>query len=87
MTWRKSCFTFSYILTKIFFFFIWQNTRIPSIYNNHIEQVKEQLTRTPKPLPKMILNPNVKSVFDFKYEDFTLEGYDPYPVIKAQVSV
>ena len=57
------------------------------IYNNHIEQVKEQLTRTPKPLPKMILNPNVKSVFDFKYEDFTLKGYDPYPVIKAQVSV
>ena len=57
------------------------------IYNNHIEQVKEQLTRTPKPLPKMILNPDVKSVFDFKYEDFILEGYDPYPAIKAQVSV
>jgi len=57
------------------------------IYNNHIEQVKEQLTRTPKPLPKMILNPEVKSVFDFKYEDFKLEGYDPYPAIKAQVSV
>ena len=57
------------------------------IYNNHIEQVKEQLTRTPKPLPKMILNPEKKSIFDFEYEDFKLEGYDPYPAIKAQVSV
>ena len=57
------------------------------IYNNHIEQVKEQLSRTPKALPKMILNPEVKSVFDFKYEDFKLEGYNPYPAIKAQVSV
>jgi len=57
------------------------------IYNNHIEQVKEQLTRTPKLLPKMILNPEKKSVFDFEYEDFKLEGYDPYPAIKAQVSV
>ena len=57
------------------------------IYRNHIEQVKEQLTRTPKELPRMIINSDVKDLFDFKYEDFTLEGYDPYPPIKAQISV
>lgn len=57
------------------------------IYNNHIEQVHEQLSRTPRKLPVMKLNPEVKSLYDFKYEDFTLEGYDPYPAIKAQVSV
>lgn len=57
------------------------------IYNNHIEQIKLQLTREPRPLPRMILNPEVKNIFDFKYEDFTLEGYDPWPAIKGQVSV
>ena len=57
------------------------------IYTNHFEQVDLQLTRTPKPLPKMILAPNVKSVFDFDYSDFALEGYDPYPSIKAEVAV
>lgn len=57
------------------------------IYNNHFEQVEEQLSRTPRPLPVMKINPDVKSIFDFKYEDFTLEGYDPLPHIKAAVSV
>jgi len=57
------------------------------IYKNHIEQVKLQLTREPRPLPKMKINPNVKSIFDFKYEDFVLEGYDPHPHIKGEVSV
>lgn len=57
------------------------------IYNNHIEQVREQLSRTPRPLPMMKLNPEVKSIFDFAYEDFTLEGYDPMPHIKGAVSV
>jgi thymidylate synthase len=57
------------------------------IYSNHIEQVNLQLSRTPKPLPIMKLDPEVKSVFDFKYEDFTLENYDPYPLIKAPVAV
>ena len=57
------------------------------IYNNHIEQVKLQLTREPRPLPIMKLNPNVKDIFSFTYEDFILEGYDPHPIIKGAVSV
>ncbi len=57
------------------------------IYLNHLEQVNKQLTRTPRPLPKMTLNPNVKRVFDFKYEDFTLSDYNPYSGIKGKVSV
>ena len=56
------------------------------LYLNHFEQVEEQLSRTPRALPKMHINPDVKSIFDFKYEDFTLEGYDPYPTIKAPMS-
>ena len=57
------------------------------IYNNLIEQVKTQLSRTPRPLPTMMLNPEVTDIFDFKYEDFKLENYDPYPPIKGEVSV
>lgn len=57
------------------------------IYNNHFEQVEEQLSREPRPLPTMKINPEVKSIFGFRYEDFTLEGYDPHPHIKATVSV
>ena len=57
------------------------------LYLNHIEQAKIQLTRTPRPLPRMLLNPDVKDIFGFRYEDFTLEGYDPLPHIKAEVSV
>lgn len=56
------------------------------LYLNHFEQVEEQLSRTPRPLPKMRINPEVRSIFDFKYEDFTLEDYDPYPTIKAPMS-
>lgn len=56
------------------------------LYLNHMQQVEEQLSRTPRPLPRMRLNPDVKSVFDFRYDDFTLEGYDPYPSIKAELS-
>lgn len=57
------------------------------LYKNHVEQAHLQLTRDPKPLPKMHLNPAVKSIFDFKFEDFHLMNYDPHPSIKAEVSV
>lgn len=57
------------------------------IYNNHFEQVRLQLTREPRQLPKMIINPDVKNIFDFKYDDFRLEGYDPHPHIPGVVSV
>jgi thymidylate synthase len=57
------------------------------LYLNHIEQARLQLTRAPRPLPRMILNPEVKDLFDFRYEDFKLEGYDPWPHIKADVAV
>ena len=57
------------------------------IYLNHLEQVKTQLGREPRKLPRMKINPDVKDIFSFKYEDFTLEDYDPHPAIKGQVSV
>ena len=57
------------------------------IYSNHLEQVKLQLTREPRKLPRMMLNPEVDSIFDFKFEDFELVGYDPHPHIKGEVSV
>jgi thymidylate synthase len=57
------------------------------LYSNHMEQVELQLSRTPRALPTMKINPNVKDILDFQYEDFTLEGYDPYPGIKAPVAV
>jgi thymidylate synthase len=57
------------------------------LYLNHIEQAKLQLTREPRPLPTMKINPDVKSIFDFQFEDFELVGYDPHPHIKAEVSV
>ncbi|MFI3298981.1 MAG: thymidylate synthase [Rikenellaceae bacterium] len=57
------------------------------IYNNHFEQVDEQLSRTPRELPVMKINPDKKSIFDFDYEDFVLEGYNPYPTIKAPIAV
>lgn len=57
------------------------------IYSNHLEQVEKQLSREPRKLPKMTLNPEIKSIFDFKFEDFTLSEYDPYPGIKAPVAI
>ena len=57
------------------------------IYTNHIDQLKMQMERELRALPQMIINPDVKSIFDFKYEDFKLEGYDPHPHIKGEVAV
>ena len=57
------------------------------IYNNHMEQVELQLSRDIRALPKMILNPNIKSIDDFTFDDFTLENYNPHPAIKAAVAV
>lgn len=57
------------------------------LYLNHLEQAREQITREPRPLPRMIINPEVKNLFEFDYEDFTLVGYDPHPAIKAPVAV
>jgi thymidylate synthase len=57
------------------------------LYLNHLDQARLQLARSPRPLPKMRLNPEVHSIFDFVYEDFVLEGYDPHPHIKAEVAV
>ena len=57
------------------------------IYNTHFEQIQEQLSREPRRLPRMVINPEVKNIFDFKYEDFTLEDYDPHPHIKGIVAV
>jgi thymidylate synthase len=57
------------------------------LYSNHLEQAREQLTRAPRPLPSMRLNPEVTSIFDFKFSDFTLENYDPHPSIKAPIAV
>jgi thymidylate synthase len=57
------------------------------IYNNHFEQIELQLSRETRPLPKMILNPAIKNIFDFDFDDFTLEGYDPHPLIRGSVAV
>jgi thymidylate synthase len=57
------------------------------IYSNHMEQVHTLLSREPRPLPKLKLNPEIKNIFDFKYEDIQIVGYDPHPVIKAEVAV
>jgi thymidylate synthase len=57
------------------------------LYLNHLEQAKQQLAREPKPFPRLRLNPAVKDIFGFAYEDFTLEGYEPHPAIKAPIAV
>ena len=57
------------------------------LYSNHLEHARLQLTREPRPLPTMTLNPEVKSIFEFRFGDFTLENYDPHPSIKAPIAV
>jgi thymidylate synthase len=57
------------------------------LYSNHLDQAREQLTRTPRPLPTLVINPEVKDLFSFRFEDFRLDGYDPHPHIKAKVAI
>lgn len=57
------------------------------LYSNHLEQAKLQLTREPRPLPRLKINPNVKNIFEFSFEDFEIQGYDPHPAIKAPVAI
>jgi len=57
------------------------------IYNNHMEQIELQLSREPRPLPQMKINPDIKDIFEFKFEDFSLENYDPHPHIKGKVAI
>ena len=57
------------------------------LYLNHLEQAQLQLTRAPRPLPQMVINPERRSIFDFQYEDFGLQGYDPHPSIRAEIAV
>jgi len=57
------------------------------LYLNHLEQAREQIARSPRPFPRMRLNPAIRDLFEFRYEDFTLEGYDPHPAIKAPIAV
>jgi thymidylate synthase len=57
------------------------------LYLNHLEQAREQLARAPRPFPRMHLSPTVQDLFAFKYEDFTLEAYEPHPAIKAPIAV
>ena len=57
------------------------------LYRNHLDQARAQLSRTPRPIPKLVLNPAIRDLLAFRYEDITIEGYDPHPAIKAPVAV
>ena len=86
--WVVAILMFGIVAARVTYLHVFEaNQQLLLSETNHIEQVQLQLSRDPYPLPQLKINPDITSIFDFKYEDFTLEGYDPHPGIKAPVAI